>query len=328
MRQPDQRHFRHARHGARAVSQSIEVKPLTLHIGAEISGVDLKHPLSVADREAINDAFLKWKVVFFRGQNLDHAAQVAFARQMGEPTIGHAVFGHVEDYPEIYSVAKFRTAQVNPAMKMAKPWTGWHTDITAAINPPKASILRGETIPPYGGDTLWTNLAVAYQGLSETMRGIVDSLRGIHRFQAAADTGNTAYNERVKNRELETEHPLVTVHPETGERQLFVSPSFLKSIVGMSPRESERFLEILWEHVVRTEYTVRFKWETGDIAMWDNRATAHLAPTDIFASEFDRQLYRITLVGEVPVGIDGRQSTALKGRPILAVETELTAAAG
>ncbi len=305
----------------------LQVDPLTLHIGAEISGVDLSQPLSDEQRTAINDAFLKWKVVFFRGQNLDHAAHVEFARQMGEPTIGHAVFGHVEEFPEIYSVAKFRTAQVNPAMKMAKPWTGWHTDITAAINPPKASILRGVTIPPYGGDTLWTNLAVAYQGLSEPMRAIVDTLRGIHRFQAAADTGNAAYNERVQRREMETEHPLVTVHPETGERQLFVSPSFLKSIVGFSPRESERILELLWEHVVRTEYTVRFKWQPGDIAMWDNRATAHLAPTDIFASEYDRQLYRITLVGEVPAGIDGKPSISMKGKPILAVETELTAAA-
>lgn len=308
-------------------SDAIKVDPITLHIGAEISGVDLSKALSDAQRTAIHDAFMKWKVVFFRGQNLDHAAHVAFARQMGEPTIGHAVFGHVEEFPEIYSVAKFRTAQVNPAMKMSKPWTGWHTDITAAINPPKASILRGVTVPPYGGDTLWTNLAVAYQGLSEPMRGIVDNLRGIHRFQAAADTGNAAYNERVKRREMETEHPIVSVHPETGERQLYVSPSFLKSIVGFSPRESEKFLELLWEHVVRTEYTVRFKWQPGDIAMWDNRATAHLAPTDIFASDFDRQLYRITLVGDVPVGIDGKPSVSLKGEPILSVETELTSAA-
>jgi taurine dioxygenase len=95
---------------------------------------------------------------------------------MGEPTIGHAVFGHIDDFPEIYSVAKFRTAQTPRGARPQRPWTGWHTDITAALNPPKASILRGVTIPPYGGDTFWTNLAVAYQGLSETMRGIVDGL--------------------------------------------------------------------------------------------------------------------------------------------------------
>lgn len=304
----------------------IQVHPLTLHIGAEISGVDLNQTLNQADLAAINAALVKWKVIFFRGQNLGHAAHVAFARQLGEPTIGHAVFGHLEDYPEIYSVAKFRTAQGNRSLRMTKPWTGWHTDITAAINPPKASILRGVEIPPYGGDTLWTNLAAAYMGLSETMREFLDGLRGIHYFEA--NRGTTAYSERVQRREMESEHPLVTVHPESGEKLLYVSPVFLKSIVGLSPRESELLLEMLWEHVVRTEYTVRFKWQAGDIAMWDNRSTAHLAPTDIFESDYDRQLYRITLVGEVPVGVDGRKSVSLKGEPILSVETELSAAAG
>lgn len=309
--------------------QGLAIKPLTLHIGAEISGIDLKRPLDAATREQIHEAFVKWKVLFFRGQHLDHAGHVAFARQMGEPTIGHAVFGHIEDFPEIYSIAKVRTANAHRTAQVQRPWTGWHTDITAALNPPKASILRGVTIPPYGGDTLWTNLAAAYEGLSEAMRAFADGLRGIHRFQAPTGAGrNAAYDDSVNRRELETEHPIVTVHPETGERLLFVSPSFLKSIVGLTPRESQQMLELLWEHVVRTEYTVRFKWEPGDIAMWDNRATAHLAPTDIFNSNFDRQLYRITLVGDVPVGVDGRPSVALKGKPILAVETELTAAAG
>ncbi len=307
-------------------TDGVVVTPLTLHIGAEISGVDLARPLSAPARTAIHAAFLKWKVVFFRDQNLDHAGQVAFAREMGAPTIGHAVFGHVDGFPEIYSVAKHRTAQAHRTARMQRPWTGWHTDITAALNPPMASILRGVTIPPYGGDTLWTNLAAAYAGLSEPMRGFVDGLRGVHRFQAPAGAGdNNAYDESVRRREMETEHPLVRVHPETGERLLFVSPSFLKSVVGLTPRESEQLLELLWEQIVRTEYTVRFKWRAGDIAMWDNRATAHLAPTDIFESDFDRQLYRITLVGDVPVGVDGRPSTAIRGAPILAVERELAA---
>ena len=219
-------------------------EPLTLHIGAEIAGIDLGQPLDAATRKAVNEALLRWKVVFFRGQHLDHAGHVAFARQMGEPTIGHVVFGHIEDFPEIYSVAKFRTAQTHRAARPQRPWTGWHTDITAALNPPKASILRGVTIPPYGGDTFWTNLAVAYQGLSETMRGIVDRLRGVHRFQAPTGTGKSqAYDESVRRRELETEHPIVRVHPETGERVLFVSPSFLKTIVGLTARESETMLE-------------------------------------------------------------------------------------
>ena len=115
----------------------------------------------------------------------------------------------------------------------------------------------------------------------------------------------------------------MTVHAETGERVLFISPSFLKSVVGLTPREGAKILEILWEHAVRPEYTVRFKWNAGDIAFWDNRSTAHLAPRDIFQSDFDRQLYRITLVGKPLVGVDGRTSTAVEGLPILSAAEEL-----
>jgi alpha-ketoglutarate-dependent taurine dioxygenase len=306
------------------MSNEFTIVPMTLHIGAEIRGLDLSKPITPEIAEAVNAALIKWKVIFFKGQNLSHAGQVSFARSMGEPTIGHAVFGHDPDYPEIYSVAKFRTAQTHRTAKMQRPWTGWHTDLTAAINPPKASILRGVTIPPYGGDTFWTNLAAAYEGLSETFRNFVDTLKGIHRFEPPAGAKiNSNYDESIRRRVMESEHPIVRIHPESGERILFVSPSFLKSISGLTPRESGQILELLWEHITRPEYTVRFKWELGDIAMWDNRSTAHLAPTDIFESNYDRQLYRVTLVGDVPVGTDGKQSISLQGQPILSVQDEL-----
>lgn len=304
--------------------ETIEVVPLTLHIGAEIRGVDLTRPLAERQLKEVREAFLQWKVVFFRSQHLDHAQHVAMARQFGDPTIGHAVFGHVDGYPEVYSVAKNRTANKYRTAKMVTPWTGWHTDITAAVNPPCASILRGVTIPPFGGDTFWTNLAAAYLGLSEPMRRFVETLRGLHRFAPPEGAkSEREYDDSIRRRVLVSEHPLVTVHAETGERVLFVSPSFLKSIVGLSPRESQQVLELLWEHVVRPEYTVRFKWEEGDIAFWDNRSTAHLAPTDIFESDFDRQLYRITLVGQPLVGVDGTPSKAIEGLPILSAADEL-----
>jgi alpha-ketoglutarate-dependent taurine dioxygenase len=304
-------------------SGSIEVVPLTLHIGAEIRGVDLRKPLSKQLVKAVREAFLEWKVIFFRSQHLDHAQHVAMARQFGEPTIGHAVFGHVEGFPEVYSVAKNRTANEDRAAILATPWSGWHTDITAAVNPPCASILRGVTIPPYGGDTLWTNLVAAYNGLSATMRGFVDGLRGIHKFMPREGAAESEYDYLIKRRALVSEHPVVTVHPETGERVLFVSPSFLTSILGLSPRESQKILEMLWEHITRPEYTVRFKWNAGDMAFWDNRSTSHLAPTDIFDCDFDRQLYRVTLVGEPLTGVDGSRSRAIEGLPILSAAQEL-----
>jgi alpha-ketoglutarate-dependent taurine dioxygenase len=152
------------------------------------------------------------------------------------------------------------------------------------------------------------------------MRAFVDSLRGIHRFAPPPGADATPeYLELVRKRILVSEHPLVRVHPESGEHALFVSPSFLKSIVELSPRESQVLLEFLWKHAVRSEFTVRFRWEPGSVAFWDNRATAHLAPRDIFDSDFDRQFYRVTLVGDVPIGVDGKPSRALEGEPIAAV---------
>lgn len=299
---------------------AIEVRPLAIHIGAEIHGVDLTRRLAPAEVQDIRAALLRWKVVFFREQYLDHQQQIDFARHFGELTPGHVVFGNVEAYPAIYSVAKHRKANRHQGQALLRPWSGWHADITAAINPPFASILRGDIVPPYGGDTQWTNLAAAYNALSPTMRGFVDGLRGMHRFAVPQGAQATSeYEELVRSTSLVSEHPLVRVHPETGERVLYVSPSFLKSIVGLTPRESQQMLELLWEHAVRPEFTVRFKWEPGSIAFWDNRATAHLAPSDIFDVDFDRQFYRVTLVGDVPVGVDGTPSTAIEGQPIAAI---------
>lgn len=299
------------------ISPALDVRPLAIHIGAEIHGVNLTQPLPAQQVADIHAALLRWKVVFFRNQHLDHAQHVRFARQFGDPTPGHVVFGGEPQFPEIYSVAKFRTANTKLAADPRRPWSGWHTDITAALNPPYASILRGVVVPPYGGDTQWTNLAAAYQALSEPMRAFLDGLHGIHRFETTAGTSATRdYEERVRSHRLETRHPLVRVHPQTGERVLYVSPSFLKSLPDVSAQENPHLLQMLWEHVVRPEFTVRFRWEPGSIAFWDNRSTAHLAPRDIFDAEFDRQFYRVTLLGDVPVGVNGEASTAIEGNPI------------
>ncbi|MEG0226782.1 MAG: TauD/TfdA family dioxygenase, partial [Comamonas sp.] len=130
----------------------ISAVPQSAHIGALIGGVDLSQPLTPAEVHSIRSALLRWKVVFFREQHLRHEQHVAFARQFGELTIGHPVFGHVEGHPELYSIAKHRRANSHGSEPERRPWTGWHADVTAAHNPPAASILRGVTIPPYGGD--------------------------------------------------------------------------------------------------------------------------------------------------------------------------------
>ena len=249
----------------------LQIAPLTLHIGAEVSGIDLSKPLNADAVSELHEALVAWKVLFFREQALDHAGHVSFARQLGTPTIGHAVFGHDQDYPEIYSVAKHRTANSIRTKKQLQPWTDWHTDITAAINPPMASILRGVDIPPFGGDTFWTNLAAAYGGLSAQMQSFLETLDGVHRFEMPAKTGGGQnYLKEIEKRYMESVHPLVTVHPVSKERILFVSPDFLDEIEGLTPNESRALMEMLWEHIVRPEYTVRYKWRPGDVAVWDN----------------------------------------------------------
>ncbi|MBB3211759.1 taurine dioxygenase [Herbaspirillum sp. Sphag1AN] len=303
--------------------EHINVQPLSLHIGAEISGVDLTQPLLPAVVAEVRAALLQWKVIFFRDQHLSHAQQVAFGKQFGELTLGHPVFGYVPGHPEVYSVGRDRLPNRFEGPRLVRPWTGWHTDVTAAVNPPAASILRGVVVPPYGGDTQWTNLVAAYHGLSPTLRSFVDTLQGEHRFTPPeGNRGKQEFVSKVAARPLVSHHPLVRVHPETGERALYVSPSFLKNIVGLHPRESEQLLTLLFEHVVRPEYTVRFKWQEGSLAFWDNRSTAHLAPVDFYDSDFDRQLYRITLVGDVPVGPDGKSSVSIEGEPVLAHSVE------
>ena len=298
-------------------SNAIRVNPMSVHIGAEIEGVDLSQPLDAETVAEIRTALLAWKVVFFRNQLIDHVQHVEFARQFGDPTPGHVVFGSEPGHPEIYSVAKHRTANSKAGPSHLRPWTGWHTDITAAINPPAASILHGVVVPPYGGDTQWTNLAVAYENLSTPLQEFLQGLRGIHRYDAPnAGAMSRDYEEHIGRTLFVSEHPLVRVHPETGERVLYVSPDFLESIVGLSPRESEHLLAMLWEHAVRPEFTVRFRWQPGSIAFWDNRSTAHMAPRDIFDTDFDRQFYRVTLVGDVPRGVDGTKSRPIEGESI------------
>jgi taurine dioxygenase len=289
---------------------------MSVFTGAEIFGVDLQRPLASQTAKEIWAALLTWKVVFFRDQHLDHAQHVAFARHLGQPTVGHVLYGHEEGFPEVYSVAKKRERHTHLEPDPIRPWSGWHTDLTTVLNPPSASILRGVTIPPYGGDTQFANLVAAYAALSAPMQRFVDGLRGVHGYGKVTANALT----QTSRKSFSSEHPLVRVHPETGERALYVSPAFLRRIVGLTARESQQLLELLWEHVVRPEFVVRFRWNAGDIAMWDNRATAHLAPEDIFETDFDRQLYRVTLVGDVPFGVDGAPSTPIVGEMLAPAE--------
>ena len=301
----------------------VDVRPVAGHIGAEIHGVDLREELDDATVAEIRAALLKWKVIFFRDQHIDHAQQIAFARRFGRLTPAHPY----EDeppagFPEILPIDSRRYAKLfGPKAKKVSYDNGWHTDVTALVNPPAASILRAEIVPPYGGDTQWTNLVAAYEALPEPLQRLADSLRARHSFnQPIFFNEGGSYGQKIAKNPLVAIHPVVRVHPETGERALFVSPSFTarnNDIIGFSPKQSQRILDLFYEQISRPEFTVRFRWQPGDVAFWDNRSTAHLAPSDLSHLDFDRVLYRVTIEGDIPVGVDGKQSELVEGQPFL-----------
>ncbi|WP_198952947.1 MULTISPECIES: TauD/TfdA family dioxygenase [unclassified Achromobacter] len=308
-----------------AVLNRIEVLPQSGWTGAEIQGVDLRHPLPEEHVEAIREALNRWKVVYFRDQFLTHAQQIAFGKQFGDVTPGHPYEGDVapQGHPEIHTVSPQAYNQrygKSYTRKQGANGPAWHADVTPLINPPSYSILRAEVVPAYSGDTQFTNVAAAYQGLSEPIRRLIDGLRAEHRFGSNynAERSDERIGEWVRNKPLASIHPVVRVHPLTGERVIYVNPSFTKHIVGVSPRESRYLLDLLFDQIQQPEYTDRFRWTPGSVAFWDNRAVLHLAPRDFEHLDFERVLHRITLVGEVPVGVDGKPSESISGDPFLA----------
>ncbi|MGC0417202.1 alpha-ketoglutarate-dependent taurine dioxygenase [Embleya sp. AB8] len=312
------------------------VRPMATRIGAEISGVDLSDPLDDEVADAIWSAVLRWKVVFFREQHLDHAGHVALARRFGAPILSPsrgdaspAAFPQVQSMVDRLELAE-RYGQDRAQWLDRRRHTllrDWHSDLTPWIDPPAATMLRAEAAPPYGGDTTWANLAAAYAGLSEPLRRLAESLRAEHRRGVGylPLPGHDAYAQELQERPVVSIHPLVRVHPETGERVLLVNPYYVERFVELSRAESRALLELFVDQATRPEYTVRFPWEPGSIAFWDNRATIHLAAQDRDHLDSPRILHRVMLAGDVPVGVDGTPSTAVAGAPLTEPKDELAA---
>ena len=205
--------------------KTIVVEPAALDIGAEIVGVDLSQSLSNQERKEIWAAFVQWKVIYFRDQKLNKRSFINFSRQFGALNRGHNIHDVDPKFPEIYGVVKGRQSNRQSGQPAFDPWTGWHTDLTPAVNPPTASILWGQVVPPNAGDTQWTNLVAAYDALSSAMKEIVDGLRGVHTYlNYGGITPTPEYMERIAKNQKVSEHPIVRVHPESG-CLLYTSPS-------------------------------------------------------------------------------------------------------
>jgi alpha-ketoglutarate-dependent sulfate ester dioxygenase len=284
------------------------VRPIAGHIGAQISGARLDGDLPDRTIEDMRRALNQHKVLFLRGQNhLDDDEQEAFARLLGE-IVGHPTLPPLTGTTAILELdAAHGGGRVNY----------WHTDMTFLDAYPKASILRAIKVPSRGGDTVWANTSAAYRDLPEDLRVLADQLWGIHTndYDYAAIRLNSREADLRRHAEVFTstvfitEHPVVRVHPETGERSLVLG-GFLQKLVGYSKTDSARLIEILQSHVTRLENTVRWRWTGGDVAIWDNRATQHYAIDD-YGSE-QRIMRRVTIAGDAPASVDGRRSVSRK----------------
>lgn len=291
-----------------SVAQPLNIHPVAGRIGAEIRGIKLSGELDAATVEAIQQALVQYKVIFFREQtHLDDQSQEAFAHLLGEP-IAHPTVPVRDGTRFLMELDGTRGQRAN----------SWHTDVTFVDAYPKASILRSVLAPASGGDTVWANTAAAYNDLSVELRALADHLWAVHsnEYDYAARKPDVAVEKLEEYRKVftstvyETEHPVVRVHPVSGEKTLLLG-HFVKRLKGYSQAESAQLFNLLQGHVTRLENTVRWRWNTGDVAIWDNRATQHYAVDDYGTQE--RIVRRVTLKGDVPVGVQGQSSKTTKG---------------
>ena len=291
-------------------ADALDIRRLAGRIGAEVRGVRLSGSLAPATFAAIRRALLKHKVLFFRSQHhLDDAEHQAFGRLWGE----------IEPHPTVPSPDGTQLLELDS--RHGGRANSWHTDVTFEVAPPQVAVLRAVTIPDLGGDTLWANTVAAYEGLPEALKALAGTLRAVHgndydyaaqRPDGGDEAGRARYRKVFTSTLYEAEHPVVRVHPETGERALLLG-HFAKKLVGYSSHDSQRLIEIFNAHILRPENTVRWHWTQGDVAVWDNRATQHYAINDY--GDAHRVVRRVTVSGDVPVGVDGQHSTALTEQP-------------
>lgn len=297
-------------HPQSTASAVLQLRPLTGRIGAQVQGLSLSGHLDATTVLALRQALNVHKVLFFRGQqHVGNAEHEAFGRLWGE----------IEPHPTVPSPEGTQLFELDSS-KGARA-DAWHTDVTFHAAPPKVCILRAVELPPYGGDTLWANTATGYQHLPAPLKVLADGLRAVHandhdyaEARISPQASNTevqtrdAYRQVFRRRHIEAEHPVVHIHQETGEKALLLG-QFVKRFKGLNSTESSAILQLLHERLLHPQNTVRWQWQPGDIAVWDNHATAHIATNDY--GDVRRVVRRVTVTGHKLIGLDGRLSEQL-----------------
>jgi len=313
----------------------LELSPRSTRLGAEVHGIDLARPLNPAAVDAIRRALGEWKVLFFRGQHLGPRELVTFARHFGAlagqntydarhgtsvesnaaPEFSDAETQTWKEFPEIArldhrraSEIKERFTALNSGEGSYNNFRGLHVDSSPLVNPPWLSILGAVRVPTYGGDTFWFDTTAAYEGLSDSVRRLADSLWAEHRLQLPPSLDG------VPGKTWVAHHPVVRLIPQTGQRSLLLSANRTTRILDVTPEESEWLLAHLYREITRPGYSVRFKWDDSSLAISDNRTTAHLGHQDL-SSEVDRVLHLLYVAGDIPISTDGRPSVLIEGDP-------------
>jgi taurine dioxygenase len=292
-----------------ALPTRLEFRKLGQRIGAEIRGLDLSADLDDDTIAAIRAALNEHKALVFREADIQtDEQQVRFAARFGPLTTAHPTVASVDG-----------AANVLPVDSEDGSANTWHTDVTFVVNPPQATTLRSVTVPSYGGETLIASTAGAYQDLPAELRAFADTLWAVHTndydYAVPKNLEHDRADERRREftREIyETVHPVVRVHPLTGERGLFIGGFAQRlRIVGLSNTESKDIIRLLQAYVTRPENVVRVNWEPNQVVLFDNRITQHYAPANY--GDQPRKLNRVTIAGDIPASIDGTRSQSVRG---------------
>lgn len=272
---------------------ALVIKRLAAGLGAEVRGVDLRLPMDIGTLQEIERAWIEHLVLVFPGQQLDHRQHVEFSRLFGELDRHEDIPAFRDpEFPEILNVTNAEVGgRRQPVGRQ------WHSDLAISQRPARASMLRCVERPPVGGDTMFSNMYMAYEALSEPMRRMLDGLEGVHDIGMARHNRGRADLAEARKRTPPVAHPLVRVHPRSNRRALYLSEMTTAGIAGLPDSESHALLEFLFRHCAQPEFTYRHRWEVGDLVAWDNECTNHLALND-YDIEIPRRMYRTTLAGE------------------------------
>jgi taurine dioxygenase len=272
----------------------LDITPVAGALGAEIRGIDLSREPGPELIREIRQLLVEYEVIFLRDQDISPARQKALALSFG-PLQTHPAYNTVEGFPEITIL---ESTPEKPTRIEA-----WHSDMTFREHPPMGTVLKAVIVPDKGGDTLWSSMTAAYQGLSRPMQRLLQDLTAVHDFshgfkESLAEPGGQKRLADAITANPPVRHPVIRTHPESGKKVIFVNPLFTTHIEGLPAAESKALLGFLFEHVTTAEYTCRFQWQPHSIAIWDNRSTQHKPVNDYFPAP--RQLLRITIDGDKP----------------------------